>query len=66
MELAGSLLALQHGQLPGTLNHDRARPGLPGRGASGAPRPVTQAVRREGRRTPTWASVRRSSAEVGQ
>jgi 3-oxoacyl-[acyl-carrier-protein] synthase II len=41
-ELACSLLALKHGQLPGTLNHDAPYPGCPIAVHTGAPRPVTK------------------------
>ena len=41
-ELACSVLALQHGLLPGTLNHDNPDPACPIRVHTGAPRPVTK------------------------
>lgn len=41
-ELACSLLALHHWQLPGTLNHDTPFAGCPIRVHVGAPRPVTK------------------------
>ena len=41
-ELAASLLALKHGQLPGTLNHDDPDPACPVRVHTGAPRPMTK------------------------
>jgi 3-oxoacyl-[acyl-carrier-protein] synthase II len=41
-ELACSLLALKHGQLPGTLNHENPYPGCPVAVHTGAPRPVTK------------------------
>jgi 3-oxoacyl-[acyl-carrier-protein] synthase II len=42
MELACSVLALQHGQLPGTLNHVKPDPACPIAVHTGAPRPVTK------------------------
>ena len=41
-ELAASVLALHHGQLPGTLNHENPDPACPVRVHTGAPRPVTR------------------------
>jgi len=41
-ELVVSLLALKHGQLPGTLNHEEADPACPVSVHVGAPRPVTK------------------------
>ena len=41
-ELACSLLALKHGLLPGTLNHDTPYPNCPITVHTGAPRPVTK------------------------
>lgn len=41
-ELACSVLALRHGQLPGTLNHDNPDPACPVRVHTGAPRAVTK------------------------
>lgn len=41
-ELLCSLLALQHGELPGTLNHDHPFPGCPISVHTGEPRPVTK------------------------
>ena len=38
MELACSVLALQHGELPGTLNHENPGPRLPDLGSTPAPR----------------------------
>lgn len=40
IELAGSLLALQHGQLPGTLNHTEPDPACPVHVHVGTPRPT--------------------------
>ena len=42
MELLCSVLALQHGELPGTLNHDNPFPGCPIAVYTGAPRNVTK------------------------
>jgi 3-oxoacyl-[acyl-carrier-protein] synthase II len=42
VELLCSLLALQHGELPGTLNHDNPFPGCPITVHTGAPRKVTK------------------------
>jgi 3-oxoacyl-[acyl-carrier-protein] synthase II len=42
VELLCSVLALQHGELPGTLNHDHAFPGCPIAVHTGAPRKVTK------------------------
>ncbi|MFO0825512.1 MAG: beta-ketoacyl-[acyl-carrier-protein] synthase family protein [Gemmataceae bacterium] len=42
VELAGSVLALKHGQLPGTLNHAKPDPACPIAVHTGAPRPVTK------------------------
>ncbi len=42
MELAASILALKHGELPGTLNHETPDPACPVRVHTGAPRPVTK------------------------
>jgi 3-oxoacyl-[acyl-carrier-protein] synthase II len=42
VELLCSVLALQHGELPGTLNHDHAFPGCPITVHTGAPRKVTK------------------------
>src|SRR5262245_23547263 len=42
MELACSVLALRHGQLPGTLNHAKPDPACPVAVHTGAPRPVTK------------------------
>jgi 3-oxoacyl-[acyl-carrier-protein] synthase II len=42
MELACSVLALKHGELPGTLNHQQPDPACPIRVYTGAPRPVTK------------------------
>ena len=42
MELACSVLALHHGKLPGTLNHDNPDPACPVAVHTGAPRPVTK------------------------
>ena len=42
VELAASVLALHHGQLPGTLNHENPDPACPVRVHTGAPRPVTR------------------------
>ena len=42
IELACSLLALKHGELPGTLNHDNPDPGCPIRVHTGEPRRVTK------------------------
>lgn len=42
MELACSVLALQHGQLPGTLNHANPDPACPVAVHTGPPRPVTK------------------------
>jgi 3-oxoacyl-[acyl-carrier-protein] synthase II len=41
-ELAISLLALQHGALPGTLNHEEPDPACPVSVHTGTPRPVTK------------------------
>jgi 3-oxoacyl-[acyl-carrier-protein] synthase II len=42
VELAASVLALQHGQLPGTLNHENPDPACPVTVHTGSPRPVTR------------------------
>lgn len=42
VELTASVLALQNGQLPGTLNHDNPDPACPIAVHTGAPRPVTK------------------------
>ena len=42
VELLCSVLALQHGELPGTLNHEHAFPGCPIAVHTGAPRKVTK------------------------
>jgi 3-oxoacyl-[acyl-carrier-protein] synthase II len=42
LELACSVVALQHGQLPGTLNHVNADPACPVIVYTGAPRPITK------------------------
>jgi 3-oxoacyl-[acyl-carrier-protein] synthase II len=42
MELACSVLALQHGQLPGTLNHQNPDPACPVAVHTGPPRPVAK------------------------
>ena len=42
VELAASVLALKHGELPGTLNHATPDPACPVRVHTGAPRPVTK------------------------
>jgi 3-oxoacyl-[acyl-carrier-protein] synthase II len=42
VELAASVLALQHDQLPGTLNHDSPDPACPITVHTGSPRPVTR------------------------
>jgi 3-oxoacyl-[acyl-carrier-protein] synthase II len=42
VELLCSVLALQHGELPGTLNHENPFPGCPVSVHTGAPRPVTK------------------------
>lgn len=42
VELAASVLALRHGELPGTLNHDKPAADCPVRVHTGAPRPVTK------------------------
>jgi 3-oxoacyl-[acyl-carrier-protein] synthase II len=42
MELAGSVLALQHGRLPGTLNHANPDSACPIAVHTGEPRPVTK------------------------
>jgi 3-oxoacyl-[acyl-carrier-protein] synthase II len=42
MELACSVLSLQHGQLPGTLNHAKPDPACPVAVHTGAPRPVAR------------------------
>jgi 3-oxoacyl-[acyl-carrier-protein] synthase II len=42
VELAGSVLALKNGQLPGTLNHANPDPACPIAVHTGAPRPVTK------------------------
>jgi len=42
VELAASVLALQHGELPGTLNHETPDPACPVAVHTGAPRPVTK------------------------
>ncbi len=42
MELAGSVLALKHGLLPGTLNHEKLAADCPISVHTGAPRPVTK------------------------
>jgi len=42
IELAASVLALHHGQLPGTLNHANTDPACPIRVHTGAPRPITK------------------------
>lgn len=42
LELAASVMALHHGQLPGTLNHENPDPACPIRVHTGAPRPVTK------------------------
>jgi 3-oxoacyl-[acyl-carrier-protein] synthase II len=42
VELAASVLALHHGQLPGTLNHEHPDPACPVAIHAGAPRPVTK------------------------
>jgi 3-oxoacyl-[acyl-carrier-protein] synthase II len=41
-ELAASVLALEHGQLPATLNYENADPECPVTVAAGAPRPVVR------------------------
>lgn len=41
-ELAASVLALKHGDLPGTLNYSEPDPACPVRVHTGAPRPVTK------------------------
>ena len=40
IELAASVLALQHGQLPGTLNHSNPDPDCPVNVTSGPPKPI--------------------------
>ncbi len=42
VELAASVLALQHGELPGTLSHEKPDPACPVKVHTGAPRPVTK------------------------
>ena len=42
IELAASLLALRHGQLPGTLNYRTPDPACPVRVHTGSPRAVTK------------------------
>lgn len=42
IELAASVLAFQHGELPGTINHNKPFDGLPILVHTGAPRPVTK------------------------
>src|SRR5207253_1106844 len=42
VELGCSVLALKHGRLPGTLNHDHPDPACPIVVHTGAPRPVTK------------------------
>lgn len=42
MELAASVFALQHGQLPGTINHTQPDPACPIFVHTGSPRPVTR------------------------
>ncbi len=42
VELAGSVLALRHGELPGTLNHEKPDPACPVRVHTGEPRPVAK------------------------
>jgi 3-oxoacyl-[acyl-carrier-protein] synthase II len=42
VELAASVLALHHGQLPGTLNHEHPDPACPVAVHAGAPRPVAK------------------------
>jgi 3-oxoacyl-[acyl-carrier-protein] synthase II len=42
VELAASVLALRHGQLPGTLNHENPDPACPVTVHTGSPRPVTR------------------------
>ena len=42
IELACSVLALQHGQLPGTLNHSRPDPACPVAVHTGPPRPIVK------------------------
>jgi 3-oxoacyl-[acyl-carrier-protein] synthase II len=42
VELAASVLALHHGQLPGTVNHTTPDPACPVRVHTGGPRPVTK------------------------
>jgi 3-oxoacyl-[acyl-carrier-protein] synthase II len=42
VELAASVLALRHGELPGTLNYEKPDPACPVRVHTGAPRPVTK------------------------
>jgi 3-oxoacyl-[acyl-carrier-protein] synthase II len=42
LELAASVLALHHGQLPGTLNHENPDPACPIRVHTGGPKTVTK------------------------
>jgi 3-oxoacyl-[acyl-carrier-protein] synthase II len=42
LELACSVLALQHGQLPGTLNHQKPDPACPVSVHTGTPRPIAK------------------------
>ncbi|HJZ54581.1 MAG TPA: hypothetical protein VKE74_06460, partial [Gemmataceae bacterium] len=42
VELACSVLALHHGRLPGTLNHENPDPACPITVHTGPPRPVTR------------------------
>lgn len=55
MELSCSVLALQHGMLPGTLNHHNPDPTCPVAVHTGAPRPVTKPY-----------AVKLSHTELGQ
>jgi 3-oxoacyl-[acyl-carrier-protein] synthase II len=55
LELACSVLALQHGLLPGTLNHSNPDPACPVAVHTGAPRPVTKPY-----------AIKLSNTELGQ
>ena len=61
VELAASLVGMEQGWRPGTLNHDEADPGLPGAGRRAKPRRVARSRTssrcrdRDGRSAPPWS-----------
>ncbi|MBY0513724.1 MAG: beta-ketoacyl-[acyl-carrier-protein] synthase family protein, partial [Gemmataceae bacterium] len=66
VETACSVVALQRGQLPGTVNHENADPACPVRVHTGDPRPVTVPAVSSHRRTPRTPRCQVASGSIAK